>query len=129
MEGDLHVEVADARDGGDNAREAAAPLGPGERLVVSGNYHGDRVLAGADGFLESRPSLFVLQRPVSAGGHKDLGGNRVSKSDGEVEGSLSIGNVAAINGCRDKVGCELRGNGFLLCVDFSGRGKAREGGN
>lgn len=75
MEGDLHVEVSDAVDGGEDAREAAAPLGPGEGLVVARDDGGDGVLPRADGLLERGPPVGVLERPVGAGGHEDVGGD------------------------------------------------------
>lgn len=96
MEGDLHVEVADAVDGGKDAREAATPLGPGEGLVMPRDDGGDGVLAGADGLLEGGPAVGVLERPVGAGGHEDVGGDGVAEADGEVERGLPPVHVAAV---------------------------------
>ena len=126
MEGDLHVEVADAADGGQDAREAAAPFGPCQRLVVARDDGGDGLLAGADGLLERGPAVGVLERPVSARGHEDVCGDGVAEAHGEVERGLPPWHVAAVDDGGDGVGDGLPRDGLLLGGDLAGARQARE---
>jgi hypothetical protein len=70
--------------------QAAAPLGPGEGLVVAHDDACQR-LTRTDGLLQRTPALLVLQAPVGAGRHEHLGGPGVADADGRRGGAASHG--------------------------------------
>ncbi|PON43926.1 hypothetical protein PanWU01x14_270530, partial [Parasponia andersonii] len=129
VEGDLHVEVPHPPEHGDGARQAAAPLGPGGAVVEAEEDEGDVLAPAAHGLLQGVPPGRVLERDVGAGVGEELGGDGVAEPDGEVEGGLPVGDVAAVEEGGDLVGQALLYERVGLGVDLSGLGEPREAGD
>ena len=60
MEGNFHVEVTHAAEDGSEARQAAAPLGPGGAVVEAEENEGDFRVPATQCFLKRVPASGVL---------------------------------------------------------------------
>lgn len=96
MEGYFHVEVPHAAKSGDKAGKATAPLGPGGKVVVLNESHHNLRAATEEGFVQRVPTRGILERDVSAGRCEGSGRISVVEAYGEVEGSLPVAVIPAV---------------------------------